>query len=105
MANCLIIAAQKADKAAAAAPAAPPKIDRDSDEYVMQFMRNRMEWGKLLSYLEAKLEGRAQELEAIHHYHRTMPKCSRPSKRPRLEAEDGANPSSLSAPPPAGATG
>lgn len=104
MANCLIIAAQKADKAAAAlAPEAPPKIDRDSDEYVMQFMRNRMEWGKLLSYLEAKLEGRAQELEAIHHFHRTMPKCSRPSKRPRIEAETAADPSSLP-PPPAGST-
>eukprot|EP00977_Amphora_coffeiformis_P024252 scaffold15199_cov170-Amphora_coffeaeformis.AAC.2 len=42
-------------------------MDKETDDYV------------------AELEGRSQELRSIQHYTRTMPKCSRPRKRPRLE--------------------
>ena len=85
LANCLIMASQKADKAANAPPAEQATIQREMDEYVVNYLRNRVKWGRLLSYLEAELEGRAQELQSIQHYHRTMPKCSRPEKRARLE--------------------
>ena len=48
-----------------------------------------------MAYLQAELEGRSQELQSIQHYTRTMPKCSRPSKRPRLEETDVAVPAIL----------
>lgn len=102
------MASQKADKAAnampppppadgsaGAPPPPPPPIDRETDEFVVTYLKTRVKWGRILSYLEAELEGRAQELQAIQHYHRTMPKCSRPRKRARLE--EGGEPGGAAA--------
>ena len=81
------MASQKAEKAAStlAPDVDPVPIDKETDEYVVNYLRNRVKWGRLMAYLEAELEGRARELQSIQHYNRTMSKCSRPRKRARLE--------------------
>ena len=98
------MASQKADKAASAPPAEQAAIKREMDEFVVNYLRNRVKWGRLLSYLEAELEGRAQELQAIQHYHRTMPKCSRPQKRARTAAKEDGLEEEVPPPPPLDAT-
>lgn len=81
------MASQKADKAAStlAPDVDPVPIDRETDEYVVNYLRTRVKWGRLMAFLEAELEGRARELHSIQNYNRTMPKCSRPRKRARVE--------------------
>ena len=99
LANCLIMAAQKADKAATAIPPAAEDaaadattttipLDRETDDYVVNYLKIRINWGRLLTYLEAELEGKAQEMQSLQHYYRSMPKCSRPRKRARLQDDE-----------------
>jgi len=115
LANCLILASQKAEAAAGKLALPPPTtttpqqqqspddddnnnnsnndnnpvpIDKETDDYVVNYLKQRVKWGKLVAYMEAELEGRSQELESIQQYTRTMPKCSRPRKRQRLEEAD-----------------
>lgn len=95
LANCLIMAAQKADRAAASSSgsvvgensSAVVPLDRETDEYICNYLKIRVNWGRLLTYLEAELEGKAQEIQSLQHYYRSMPKCSttRPTKRARVE--------------------
>jgi hypothetical protein len=40
-----------------------------------------VEWGRLISYLEAKLEGKAQEMETLQQYVKTQPSLGRKRKR------------------------
>jgi hypothetical protein len=99
------MATQKADKATASLPPQPakgtatslsssnhhhPSIDRETDEYVVNYLRTRLKWGKLLTYVQPKLEGQAQELQAIQHYNCTSARCSRPRKRQRLDDDNAA---------------
>ena len=86
------MASQKADKVAAATPPDAVPVDRETDEYIVNFLKIRINSGKILTWLEAELEGKAQEMQALQHYHRTMPKCSstRPHKRARLQDDGGA---------------
>ena len=88
------MASQKADKAASALPPPgneqqqPPPLDRETDEFILNYLRTRVRWGRVLTYVEAELEGRAQELQAIQHYSSTAARCSRPRKRARVEDDD-----------------
>jgi hypothetical protein len=52
---------------------------KEMDEFVVAFLRARVNWGRLITYLEAKLEGKAQEMETNQHYFRSMPKLGRRS--------------------------
>lgn len=79
MTNWMVIASQKAENAAVD-PTKP--VLRELDEYVVAFLRSKLDWGKLISYLEAKLEGKAKEMETLQQYVRTQPKLGR-SKRKR----------------------
>jgi len=54
---------------------------KELDEAVVVFLRTRMEWHRLISHVEAKLQGKAEELEALECYVRTQPKVGRKRKR------------------------
>ncbi|KAL7563736.1 hypothetical protein ACA910_020424 [Epithemia clementina (nom. ined.)] len=111
LANCFIAGSQKAEKVARIAQ--PPysnsrqSVDtmvgspqqqqqaslKELDDYVSLFLRTRLDWGRLVTYLEAKLEGTAQEMETIQHYYRTMPVVSKRGGGPGAVASavvDGA---------------
>ena len=82
MATSLVKATQKADKAAAAANT---EVDRETDEYVKEFLKARYKWGRTLTAAEAELEGQALELHALQHYVRTLPTAR---KKRRLDQDD-----------------
>ena len=63
-------------------------VHKELNEATMGFLRSHVEWGRSISYLEAKLEGRAAEMEGLQHYVRTHP-CL---KRKRKRRNDGENP-------------
>ena len=78
----LLTATSKSEKAAKEANKA---ILKDIDESVVNFLKTRVEWGRLVSYLEAKLQGKAKEIETMQHYVRSQPTIGIRRKRKRLE--------------------
>jgi hypothetical protein len=54
---------------------------KDLNDATIGFLRNHFEWGRTISYLEAKLEGKAAEMEAMQHYLRSQPSLGRKRKR------------------------
>ena len=54
---------------------------KDLNDATIGFLRNHVEWGRSISYIEAKLEGKAAEMEALQHYLRSHPSMSRKRKR------------------------
>jgi hypothetical protein len=54
---------------------------KELDECVVGFLRMRVDWGRLVSYLEAKLEGKAKEMEILQNYVRSQPKLGRKRKQ------------------------
>ena len=76
-------ATSKAEQLANAADVASIK---EIDDAVVAFLRARLEWGRNLSFLEAKLEGKAKEMEVLQHYSRTQP-CLGFRKRKREKME------------------
>jgi len=78
LASSVVVAGQKAERCAA------DKNNRtlkELDDVVVGFLRTRVEWGRLISYLEAKLEGKAQEMETLQQYVKTQPSLGRKRKR------------------------
>lgn len=61
---------------------------KELDESVLAFLRTRMEWHRLMSHVEAKLQGKAQEMEALECYVRTQPRLG---KRKRGEEASTVN--------------
>lgn len=70
----------KAEAAAAASQVQPPNVavkdakKRELDETVLLFLRTRREFHRLLSHTEAKLQGKAEEMESLETYVRTQPR-------------------------------
>jgi hypothetical protein len=62
-------------------PAAQDAAMKDLNDATIGFLRNHVEWGRSISYIEAKLEGKAAEMEALHHYLRSHPSMGRNRKR------------------------
>lgn len=50
---------------------------RELNESVVTFLRTRMEWHRHLGHVEAKLQGKAQEMEALESYVRTQPRLGK----------------------------
>lgn len=75
---------QKAEKAGS-----EPTVDRyrDLDKGVVLFLQARMEFHRLLSHVEAKLRGKAEELESSETYVRTQPRLGGSRKRRKLDDE------------------
>lgn len=60
------------------------ELHKELNEATIGFLRIYMEWRRSVSYLQAKLEGRAAELEAIEYFVRSTPSLGR--KRKRLDS-------------------
>jgi hypothetical protein len=86
-----VVVSQKEEKAVADPNKATLK---ELDECVVGFLRTRVDWGRLVSYLEAKLEGKAKEMEILQNYVRSQPKLGRKRKREEKREEDGKPPES-----------
>ena len=56
---------------------------KELDKSVVHFLKNRREFHRCLSRIEAKLQGKAQEREAVETFVRTQPRLG---KRKRDEA-------------------
>jgi hypothetical protein len=50
------------------------KTKRELDDCVALFLRTRREFHRLLSHVEAKLQGKAEEMESLETYVRTQPR-------------------------------
>lgn len=74
VANCM----SKADKASAPNSG---NAKRDLDESVVLFLRTRREFNRLLSHAEAKLQGKAEEMESLETYVRTQPRIGRRKRK------------------------
>ncbi len=72
VANCM----SKADKAAT-----QPQLKRELDESVLLFLRTRREFHRLLSHAEAKLQGKAEEMESLETYVRTQPRVGKRKRK------------------------
>lgn len=59
---------------------------KDLNDATIGFLRNHVEWGRSISYIEAKLEGKAAEMEAMQHYLRSHPSMGRKRKRAEVVA-------------------
>lgn len=92
MAQLVASITSKAEKVAAAAD---PLNNRDAakelNEATVVFLRTHMEWGRSISYLEAKLQGKAAEMEALQHYVRSHPSMGRKRKRPEPSSSAAAS--------------
>ena len=77
----------KAERVVAVASAPESKAStndaamKDLNDATIGFLRNHVEWGRSISYIEAKLEGQAAEMEALQHYLRSHPSMGRKRKR------------------------
>jgi hypothetical protein len=73
------------------------KTCKELDESVLTFIRARMEWHRLISHVEAKLQGQAEEMEALECYVRTQPRLGKRKRddpdalKPPLDLESDAN--------------
>jgi hypothetical protein len=88
VASSVVVVSQKEEKAVADPNKATLK---ELDECVVGFLRTRVDWGRLVSYLEAKLEGKAKEMEILQQYVRSQPKLA---VRKRKREEDVKAPDS-----------
>jgi hypothetical protein len=86
LASAVVVVSQKEEKAVAE----PTKNSlKELDECVVGFLRTRVEWGRLISYLEAKLEGKAKEMEILQQYVRSQPSLGRKRKREKDVKPEG----------------
>jgi hypothetical protein len=80
IASAVVVAAGKAEKAASVGSATTGRGNPDAmqlqqtalkelDESVVAMLRNRVDYIRLISYLEAKLQGREEEMATLQHFH------------------------------------
>ena len=91
LASSIVGAFQRAEKASAETT---KETLKELDESVLVLIRTRMEFHRLLSHVEAKLQGKQQEMEALENYVRTQPRLG---KRKRLEDQETAKAPDLEA--------
>jgi hypothetical protein len=84
LASSIVGAFQRAEKAGAETT---KETLKELDESVLVLIRTRMEFHRLLSRVEAKLQGKQQEMEALENYVRAQPRLG---KRKRLEVQETA---------------
>jgi hypothetical protein len=93
-----VLVTSKAEKVAAESNR---ETIKELNEATIGFLRHHVEWGRSISYLEAKLEGRAAEMEALQHYVRSHPSMGRKRKRPDSSAAGDEKPAADVLPPTA----
>ena len=75
------------------------ETNKELNEATVLVLRSRMEWSRSIAYLEAMLEGKAEEMKVLQHYVRSTPRIGR--KRKLVEEDTGvaaAEVDTLSAP-------
>jgi hypothetical protein len=83
MVSSIVTAFQKAEKAAVETTKENLK---EVDEAVVIFIRFRLEYHRLISIVEARLQGKAQEMEALNNYVRTQPRLGKRKRDDVVEA-------------------
>ena len=73
VANCISKAEKAVDPALVNAHGRELK-KRELDDSIVFFLRTRREFHRLLSHAEAKLQGKAEEMESLETYVRTQPR-------------------------------
>jgi hypothetical protein len=98
IASAVVVAAVKAEKVASVASSATtgqaiPDAKqqqqtalKELDESVVAMLRNRVDYIRLISYLEAKLQGREEEMATLQHYHSSHAKLG---IRTKHDAQNG----------------
>jgi len=71
--NCMS-KAEMAAKASQSSSTSANDMKRELNDAVILFMRTRREFHRLLSRTEAKLQGKAEEMESLETYVRTQPR-------------------------------
>ena len=81
------------ERAQAAATAAEQKDQptfqsqsKELDKSLVHFLKYRIDWHRLISQVEAKLQGKAQEREALETYVRTQPKLGKRKREATLDS-------------------
>ena len=83
--SSVVVAAGKATKVTESTTKDRALLQELDDSVVAFYKVARMEWGRLLSYIEATLEGKAKELEIKQHFSKTHSKLGRKRKRSQDE--------------------
>ena len=87
LASSVVFATAKADKVPSSQEGnatAKQAALKEVDDAVVGLLRSRLELNRLISYLEAKLEGQATEMESLQHYVRSQPSLKRRSRKRKL---------------------
>jgi hypothetical protein len=64
------------------------QLFREVDDSIVVFLKARMEFHRLISHVEAKLQGKAEEMESLETYVRTQPKLGSYKKRKHRHEEE-----------------
>lgn len=95
LASSVVVATHKAENLATETKQKPPDQCKQSlkelDEAVITFLRTRLEYRRQLALVEAKLEGRAQELEALESCVRSQPRARKRKRDEHHHHADGGD--------------
>ena len=86
IAHSVVQVSNKAEKVAAQETASRETV-KELNEATVRLLGSRLEWSRSISHLEAELEGKAAEMEALQQYVRCQPKIGK-RKRGAGGAED-----------------
>lgn len=75
------MATQKAEKAIATKPQPTKENLKDLDDAVVSFLKSRIELGRQVSHVQAKLQGKEREMEITDCYMRSQPRLGKKLKR------------------------
>lgn len=81
IAHSVSLVTSKAEKVATATDTEREAAMKELSEATIGFLRYHVDWGRTITHMEAKLEGKAAELEWMQHYLRTQPSMGRKRKR------------------------
>jgi len=69
-------------------PNPPKEVLKELDEAVVTFLRGRIEWTRQIAHIEAKLQGKEQEQEAMDCYLRSQPRLGRKRRKLLLDTKE-----------------
>jgi len=83
IAQSVVLVTHKAEKVAVEANRETAKELNEAT--INGVLRSRLEWSRSIAYLEAKLEGKAEELKALQQYVQCHPKIGRRKRKRRVD--------------------
>jgi phosphomevalonate kinase len=98
MASSMVGCFQKAEKAA---KETTKENCKELDESVVMFLKMRMVWHRLMSHVQAKVQGKEQEMQALENYVRTQPRLGKRKREEETVIDAAAElPITTTTPPP-----